>query len=267
MRVLFKNRKKLISNLKISVLFIFTFLFIFQVNLVKASEFNSFGIKSESVISLVNLERIKQGKSYLKENEILNLVAQSKLNNMIENDYFAHTSPKGIDPWEWFSRAGYRFEYAGENLATNFSTAKGQHQAWMESPTHRRNILDSKFTDIGVAVGKKYTEEEFVFVTVQVFGTPEEVALSSPNFTPQTFEVPEELFYENIENKEKLELNYSHDKRDDLVAGISKNQSLDEQIIVKLSAWLVLISVTFLVIGMEYKLFLKKYRREVLGVV
>lgn len=234
----FKNKKYFLFS-KILVLLIF----VFQFNLVKAEDANKNEITKESVINLVNLERSKQGISQLKENEILNKVAQSKLNNMIEEDYFAHASPKGVDSWEWFAQESYRFEYAGENLAMNFSNSKDQHESWMESPTHRKNILDERFTDVGVAVKEKYIDGEKFFVTVQVFGTPEKNTLKSASFTPQTFQVSSEIVYADLDS-ESLSLNNGLDG-----FGSSRYSKY------KVLTWSVLIIITLVVGFIEYSFF------------
>lgn len=249
------NKQKITFKYKIIFVLVCVFFITVQFNFVGASENGFEEINNKNVIDLVNLERGRRGIEELKENEILNKVAQSKLNDMLEDDYFAHTSLKGVDPWKWFFQAGYRFEYAGENLAKNFITAKSQHQAWMDSPAHKRNILNNKFTNIGVAVGKKYSGDD-IFVTVQVFGTPEEIVIISPNFTPQTFEVSEELLYKNVD-KGKIEMNMGDNF---FSAGLLDNEDVEEKTILQFFAWFILIVLTILIIAFEFKFFLKKYK-------
>jgi hypothetical protein len=128
------------------------------------------GISSKNVIQLVNQERLAQGLGALSENSLLSSAARDKLNDMIKNDYFAHTSPQGVSPWHWIEKSGYDYKYAGENLAINFSSAESQHKAWMASPTHRKNILNPSYKEIGVAVGQGKIDGENVVITVQLFG-------------------------------------------------------------------------------------------------
>ena len=67
---------------------------------------------------------------------------------------------------------GYRFKYAGENLAVNFSDSAEVERAWMNSPGHRANILNGKFTEVGIAISfGKYDGRDVVFVA-QLFGRP-----------------------------------------------------------------------------------------------
>lgn len=144
------------------------------------------GISSGEVITLTNESRAIAGLSVLTENKDLSLAATEKANDMINNDYFAHTSPTGVDPWHWFKNAGYNYKYAGENLAVNYTNAKDQDTAWMNSPTHRANILNSHYQEIGVAVVAGKIGGKDTLVTVELFGSPfvavaDQVAPSTPS--------------------------------------------------------------------------------------
>ena len=90
---------------------------------------------------------------------------------MIKNDYFAHTSPQGISPWYWYDKDNYDYKYAGENLAINFLKAEDQQKAWMDSPTHRKNIFNPNYQEIGVAVAAGEINNQTAIITVQEFGT------------------------------------------------------------------------------------------------
>lgn len=130
-------------------------------------------INSKDLILLTNIERERNNLPLLKENEILNRVAQLKAEDMVRNGYFAHNSLSGQDPWYWFKLAGYRYTNAGENLAILFKDSHSIVSGWMNSPSHRANILDSKFTQIGMAVVKgNYNGVETSYV-VEVFGNPQ----------------------------------------------------------------------------------------------
>jgi hypothetical protein len=121
---------------------------------------------------LTNSERQAVGLSTLKINPYLQEAARRKANDMAIKGYFAHTSPSGITPWHWFGEAGYRYQYAGENLAVNFTDSKDVESAWMRSPSHRANILNKNYTEIGIATSKgTFGGRETTFV-VQMFGRP-----------------------------------------------------------------------------------------------
>src|SRR3989338_443143 len=116
----------------------------------------------------------------LQWNPILAEAARWKAEDMAEKGYFAHTSPEGVTPWQWFRKAGYSYRYAGENLAVYFSDFWDVHTAWMDSAGHRANILSGKFTEIGIAAAKGiYQGRETIFV-VELFGKPQAEASKAP---------------------------------------------------------------------------------------
>jgi hypothetical protein len=135
------------------------------------------GITKEEVIQMVNDSREKEGVKVLAENEKLSQAAAAKAEDMLKENYFAHNSPSGKTPWFWIEQAGYDYHYAGENLAMDFKNADEQHSAWMKSPTHKKNILNKDFQEIGVAVRQGFIEGHLAIITVQEFGT-------SMNFVP-----------------------------------------------------------------------------------
>jgi hypothetical protein len=121
---------------------------------------------------LTNQEREAQNLPALTVNPLLNEAAQMKANDMAANSYFAHTSPDGKTPWYWLQQAGYDYQYAGENLAINFSDSKDVTNAWMASPEHKANIVGGNYTEIGTAVASgMYQGYQTIFV-VQDFANP-----------------------------------------------------------------------------------------------
>lgn len=124
-------------------------------------------ITPESVVRLSNEERGARHLSPLKVNEKLTRAARAKAEDMLRRQYFKHAE------WESFiQRSGYRYCLAGENLGFAHTTAAEVVQAWMESPSHRANLLKGKYREIGVAVVRgKYKGIEDVTITVQMFGT------------------------------------------------------------------------------------------------
>ena len=145
-------------------------------------------IVSDTIVNETNVNRAKENLSSLKVSPILNEAAQLKANDMADKGYFSHTSPEGITPWYWFNEAGYSFYYAGENLAVNFVDSKDVVNAWMNSPSHRANMVNYNFTEIGIGIAKgQYKGSEAIFV-VQLFGKPriETVATIKPKETTTT---------------------------------------------------------------------------------
>lgn len=155
-----------IKSNKIVFYLVFLGFFAFWGNEVLASP-----ITERSVLELLNQARVEKGLAPLEANNKLFQVASDKADDMLKNNYFAHTSPKGITPWVWFDKEGYNYKFAGENLAINFSSAEDQQKAWMESETHRKNILDTNYQEVGLAVKKGFINGKLATVTVQEFGT------------------------------------------------------------------------------------------------
>ena len=126
------------------------------------------------LVDLANGDRLHASVPSLKMNPVLIAAAQAKANDMAAKSYFAHVSPEGVDPWHWFKEVGYSFDYAGENLAVDFSDSSDVNQAWMNSPTHRENILDPHFTEIGIATAQGVYQGRATTFVVQEFGLPAE---------------------------------------------------------------------------------------------
>jgi len=127
-----------------------------------------------NIISETNFQRKENGNlSALKENKNLDETAAAKANDMFLNQYFEHVSPSGIGPGELAQKYGYDYIVEGENLILgNFSSEKEVVQDWMNSPGHRANILNVRYTEIGVAVVKGTYKGETVWIGVQEFGLP-----------------------------------------------------------------------------------------------
>ena len=81
-------------------------------------------VVSSVLIDLTNENRLAYNETPLIKNENLEKAANLKAEDMVKEGYFAHNSPQGITPWHWFSEVGYKFLYAGENLAINFMEIK-----------------------------------------------------------------------------------------------------------------------------------------------
>src|SRR3989339_1278732 len=139
-------------------------------------------ISPDEIIRLTNEKRAQAGLPSLTLNGTLSVAAQSKGNDMIIKDYWAHIAPDGTQPWSFFTSAGYRYRYAGENLARDFSSASSAVDAWMNSPTHRDNILNPKYKEVGIGVTEGDLAGVDTTIVVQFFGatyvdqTPQKVA-------------------------------------------------------------------------------------------
>jgi len=127
--------------------------------------------QSKKVVDLTNILRSSKKVGALKANASLEQAAYGKAQDMLTNQYFAHTSPKGKSLKDWLKGVNYRYRFAGENLAMGFSEPNQIVEAWKKSPTHYSNLIDPVFKEIGVgmAVGN-YKDYDTVF-TAQYFGT------------------------------------------------------------------------------------------------
>lgn len=127
-------------------------------------------ISTSTVTILSNKDRVSFGLVELKYNKKLEKAAQLKAEDMVRDEYFAHVSTDGKNPWYWFKQVGYRFKAAGENLAVLFTNPADIESAWMNSTSHRENILDGDYSDIGVGIAtgtRNGIETNFV---VELFG-------------------------------------------------------------------------------------------------
>ncbi len=129
-------------------------------------------IQVNALIDETNQSRTENGLPPLQVSPLLMAAAQEKANDMATKGYFAHTSPQGLTPWYWFENVGYSFSYAGENLAVNFADSQDVTNAWMNSPEHRANILDTNYTQIGMAAAQGVFNGQPATYVVEEFGTP-----------------------------------------------------------------------------------------------
>lgn len=154
-------------------------------------------IEAAFLVDLANEERQDFGVRKLSVNPQLVEAAQLKADDMAKNSYFAHTSPAGVDPWHWFGEAKYNFKYAGENLAVNFNDSVKVANAWMDSPTHKANILNYRFTEVGIAQSEGFYKGKKTIFVVQMFGRPTVKAsnmstISTPVVIAQNTQEPED---------------------------------------------------------------------------
>ncbi|TSC82773.1 MAG: allergen V5/Tpx-1 family protein [Parcubacteria group bacterium Gr01-1014_20] len=130
------------------------------------------------LVDYANEARGGQSLVLLKLDPNLAKGAQMKAEDMAARGYFAHVSPEGVTPWYWFDQADYNFVYAGENLAINFTDSREVTNAWLASPTHRANILNNHFTEVGIGVAEGLYEGRNAFFVVQFFGRPMPAVIS-----------------------------------------------------------------------------------------
>jgi len=143
-------------------------------------------VRASQVFSLSNQERKAEGVPQLAQNPLLMRAAQLKAEDMAKESYYAHISPDGQTPMYWLDLVGYKYQYVGENLTANIYNEEQVVSAWMGSPGHKRNLLDAKFTQMGIGVAEgTYKGREALFV-VQMLATPKPIALPRSPAPTQT---------------------------------------------------------------------------------
>ena len=155
-------------------------------------------ISSRKIIEFTNQSRANIGVDPVTENALLTRAAYQKAEDMFERDYFNHEDPDGNMPWYWLKDNGYVYSYAGENLAMDFTRAESVHEAWINSESHRANIENSNYKEIGIAVVQGELNGKSTTVLVQFFGTtyiPQTAGTADP-FATETIDTP--LFSETL---------------------------------------------------------------------
>jgi len=147
-------------------------------------------ISSSDILNLTNRERTERGLPPLKLNSRLMEAAEAKARDMFLDNYWAHVAPDGTEPWDFIDEAGYVYISAGENLAKDFSRSSSVVKAWMNSPSHRDNILNPKFEDIGIAVVNGELGGSETTLVVQMFGRSRASYLASIGQSAQTTVAP-----------------------------------------------------------------------------
>ncbi len=113
---------------------------------------NSEAITIENLLRAHNEYRKEQGVPELKLSNLLIVSSGQKGQIMIDNQCWSHYCPQGKSPWDFFDDAQYDYIYAGENLAEGYYTIDTVMQAWINSKTHRDNIIKPEFTEIGFSI-------------------------------------------------------------------------------------------------------------------
>jgi hypothetical protein len=131
-------------------------------------------MSSDSLLKSTNTAREANKESDLNLNTYLSKAAQTKAEDMVAHDYWSHNTPDGTAPWAFVINSGYQYQKAAENLAYGFANSSDTVTGWMNSPSHRENILDRAFTDVGFGYAKSpnFTGKGPVTVVVAYYGRP-----------------------------------------------------------------------------------------------
>lgn len=223
-------------------------------------------IQSAFLVDLANQDRVKESLSALNTNPVLVEAAQRKANDMAEKSYFAHTSPEGITPWFWFGDVGYQYLYAGENLAVNFTESIDVHEAWLNSPTHRKNILDGRFTEIGIATAQGFYKGRKATFVVQMFGRPRFAqAQTNPNVAgqQQTFPVTVSGPDQNIPTETVVE--GAQDTNTELLPFVAQTNAVERALVSPLSMSEIILSIVIgvLILTLLIRVFVEFKRHHI----
>lgn len=138
------------------------------------------------LLSATNAQRSSYGVGSLAINGKLNAAAQAKAVDMVTKGYWSHVSPDGKQPWWFITNAGYSYTSAGENLAYGFMSSSSAVTGWMNSPSHKTNMLNGIFTEVGFGIadtdnytygGSSYGPQTIV---VAMYAKPQVAAASVP---------------------------------------------------------------------------------------
>ena len=138
------------------------------------------------LLDATNQQRAGNGKPNLSINAQLNSAAQAKADDMVARNYWSHNTPDGQQWYIFIQNAGYKYLKAGENLAYGYATSNDTITGWMNSSTHKANMLDSTFTEVGfgIANGNDYNQSGPETVVVAAYGQPQVLAASTPASSP-----------------------------------------------------------------------------------
>lgn len=143
-------------------------------------------MSQQGLLDATNSHRANNGQTALSLNSKLNSAAQAKANDMVARNYWSHTTPDGQEPWVFISNAGYSYLKAGENLAYGFLTSADTVIGWMNSPSHKANMLDSAYLEVGFgfANSENFNNSGNQTVVVAMYGKPQTLGATQQTPAP-----------------------------------------------------------------------------------
>ncbi|OGH11940.1 MAG: hypothetical protein A2857_05830 [Candidatus Levybacteria bacterium RIFCSPHIGHO2_01_FULL_36_15] len=176
------HRAKLLHNSSIFFLIVFLLAANFFFGILKKQNPDilgvSYSVSDVDILSLTNQIRQENGLSLLNLNNELSQAAEEKAKDMFSKNYWAHFAPDGTSPWYFIKNTNYNYIYAGENLAKGFTSSQDVVNAWMNSPSHKENMLSGKYKDVGFAVLRGNLSGEDTVLVVEMFGSTETPAFA-----------------------------------------------------------------------------------------
>lgn len=132
------------------------------------------GVSRQSLLESTNMVRARSGSQKLQLSRELNTAAQAKAEDMVEKRYWSHETPNGDQPWVFIDQSGYNYSQAGENLAYGFLSSEATISGWMNSQSHRENMLDGDYRDVGFGIANtdSFVSGEPETVIVAFYASP-----------------------------------------------------------------------------------------------
>lgn len=133
---------------------------------------------SNALLEISNQDRISAGLPPLRFDPRLEKAAMAKAQDIFQKRYFSHFSPDGDAPWDFIKNQGFPYLVAGENLAINYTSPYELANDFLQSPSHRENLLSPFFSHAGMAVVTGIYQGEPAVVVVQMFARPQRQSAS-----------------------------------------------------------------------------------------
>ncbi len=130
------------------------------------------GLASQLVTELNQIREVHHLPLLLIDERLV-AAARVKAATLAREQRFDHRLSDGRSPWELIRASGYRYELVGENLAIGFSNSGDITRAWLNSPTHRANLLDAGFSDVGIATAEETIDGRSTIIVAELFGRPD----------------------------------------------------------------------------------------------
>jgi hypothetical protein len=158
------KKKRLVINQTLALLLLLLAMSLLMIYLFHQNYILSQKKTEKNLLTLMNEARAKIGVQPLVFSDKLRESAKEKACDMVDNNYFEHDSPKGKTPWDFIHKQGIHYKDAGENLAIGYKIEEDKNLflGWMNSPEHKANILNPKFSEVGWYGCGEYVAQHFV---------------------------------------------------------------------------------------------------------
>jgi hypothetical protein len=224
----FHNQLRIGHALLICGIFIFIALSLI-LSIVPSISVRAFG--TSALDSLTNSQRSSNGLNGLNVNLKLMNAAQAKADSMVSEGYFDHTAENGTTGWDYIINAGYSYESAGENLAASNEDDEAVINGWLNSPTHRANLLNSAYTDVGygISFAGDYQNYSNVYYIVALYASPKTTQVAQTT-KPVANEHQTNSFSSDPDSSVDISTeNTPHEKQDSPTADANQTKTQDQE--------------------------------------